>query len=364
MEYEVDFLPVGNGGRSGDAIAMRFGDLMSGVRSRQTVIVIDGGFKESGEQLVKHIGQYYGTDSVDVVLSTHPDQDHVSGLTVVLENLRVGELWMHQPWKHTSSISDMFKSGRVTDGSVREALRKSLDMAYDLEQLASSKGIRVREPFAGYTDQAGALRIVGPSVEFYEGLLPEFRGTPEPKAESGFLRKTIAKLGEAIGTALEDRNIETLTDSGTTSAENETSVVLLVQSDEAKLLFTGDAGRRSLAAAADFMDNAGIGASTSSFVQVPHHGSHKNVGPTILNRLLGPKRTDDTKIKTAYVSVAEGDEKKHPAKQVTNAFMRRGAPVIATMGETKCSYRGVPARQGWSTAKPLPLHPMVDVYDD
>jgi beta-lactamase superfamily II metal-dependent hydrolase len=364
MGYEVDFLPVGNGGRSGDAIAMRFGDLRSVIRSQQTVIVIDGGFKESGEKLVEHIRNYYLTDSVDIVVSSHPDQDHVSGLTFVLENMKVGELWMHQPWKHTSGISDMFKSGRVTDSSVREALRKSLDMAYDLEQLATSRGIPTREPFAGHTDRAGAIRIVSPSVAFYEGLLPEFRGTPEPKTESGFLRKAMAKLGEVVGTAMESLNVETLSDTGTTSAENETSVVMIVQTGDSKLLFTGDAGRRALAAAADFMDNAGIGASTSYFVQVPHHGSHKNVGPTILDRLLGPKRPDDGRTKAAFVSVADGDEKKHPAKQVSNAFRRRGAPVIATLGQAKCSFNDAPSRQGWSPVEPLPLYPVVDVYDD
>jgi hypothetical protein len=54
MGYEIDFLPVGEGEDSGDAIALRFGSLF-GPRSEQTVVVIDGGFKESAEGLVSHI---------------------------------------------------------------------------------------------------------------------------------------------------------------------------------------------------------------------------------------------------------------------------------------------------------------------
>jgi hypothetical protein len=54
MGYEIDFLPVGEGEKSGDAIALRFGNLF-GNRNEKTVVVIDGGFKETGEKLVKHI---------------------------------------------------------------------------------------------------------------------------------------------------------------------------------------------------------------------------------------------------------------------------------------------------------------------
>ena len=104
MGYEIDFLPVGEGEKSGDAIALRFGNL-HGNRDEQTVVVIDGGFKGTGEKLVEHIRHYYGTDDVDLVISTHSDADHVSGLTVVLEELRVGHLWMHQPWNRTAWLS-------------------------------------------------------------------------------------------------------------------------------------------------------------------------------------------------------------------------------------------------------------------
>ena len=57
---------------------------------------------------------------------------------------------MHQPWKqeHTNDISDLFKSGRVTAGSIRVHLQKSLDTAHDLESLAAERGVRIIEPFA------------------------------------------------------------------------------------------------------------------------------------------------------------------------------------------------------------------------
>src|SRR5690554_6609825 len=111
MGYEIDFLPVGDD-KGGDAIAVRFGDLM-GPRTSQFVVVIDGGYRETGSDLANHIRTFYGTDTVDLVISTHPDCDHVGGLHVLLEQMKVGALWMHQPWNHTDDIARMFRDGRV-----------------------------------------------------------------------------------------------------------------------------------------------------------------------------------------------------------------------------------------------------------
>ena len=71
MAYEIDFLAVGEGDSSGDAIAIRWGNL-TGNRAEQTVMIIDGGTKASGESLVSHVEKYYGTDFVDYALCTHP----------------------------------------------------------------------------------------------------------------------------------------------------------------------------------------------------------------------------------------------------------------------------------------------------
>src|SRR5664280_2714171 len=97
MGYEIDFFAVGEKSSGGDAIAVRYGNLF-GDRSEQMVIVIDGGYTDSGEALVNHIKTHFGTSRVDIVVSTHPDQDHITGLETVLEELQVGTLLMHLPW--------------------------------------------------------------------------------------------------------------------------------------------------------------------------------------------------------------------------------------------------------------------------
>lgn len=359
MGYEVDFMPVGEGEKSGDAIALRFGNL-HGQREEQVVVVIDGGFEDSGKKMVAHIKSHYNTDYVDVAVSTHPDADHASGLEVVLEELRVGQLWMHLPWNHTDDIAKMFKHGRVTDDSVEEALRKSLDNARSLEELAKAKKIPIVEPFTGVHAANQRIVVVGPTVPYYESLLPNYRGTPAPKEQYSMLEKALQGAKEFVKKIAESWDIETLDDEGETSAENNSSVILLIAPDDKNvLLFTGDAGIPALTIAADLLNNAEIDHSKISFIQVPHHGSKRNVGPSILNRLVGPKQREDKKVKTAFVSVAVDGEPKHPSKKVTNAFKRRGAHVYWTKGSALRHHHDAPSRN-WQTAEALPFYPVVE----
>ncbi len=369
MGFEVDFLPVGNGEKSGDAIAMRFGDLMSGDPAKQFVLVIDGGTLESGEELVKHIERYYHTEYVNLVISTHPDADHSSGLSVVLENLQVGKLWMHQPWAHSEQVCAALRDGRITGGSLMKRLQASLEDAADLERIAKGKGIPIVEPFVGTSERSnhGNVMVLGPTEEYYEELLGDFRDAPAKKqaaaAGVGFgtwLREGAAALATLVK---ETFGIETLKDPAedATSAENNSSAIVLVQVDEEKFLFSGDAGVPALDRAADIADVLGIEIPGCQFSQIPHHGSKRNVGPTLLDRIIGPKLTSDSPFKTAFVAASKKGAPKHPSKKVTNAYRRRGAKVIATQGSKKVHFRDAPDRE-WSAADPLPFYP--DVEED
>jgi beta-lactamase superfamily II metal-dependent hydrolase len=361
MGYEIDFLPVGEGERSGDAIALRL--WRTGVPNQQAVIVIDGGTKETGQELVDHIKKFYSTTRVDLVIASHSDSDHTSGLTEVLEQLSVKRLWMHLPWKHASQIEDLFRDPRVSADSVKAALRKSLENARELEALATKKNISIVEPFSNSVNGSGPLFVLSPSTKYYESLLPYFRGTPEAKEEPGRFQRTVTAAAEAIKRLAENWGVETLTDpkENETSAENNSSVVLLVKSDDWESLFTADAGVPALTEAANYADASGIDLKKLTFVQVPHHGSKHNVGPAVLNRILGVKKAAQSFDKTSYVSAAKDGEPKHPAKKVVNAFKRRGAEVYVTQGKQICHFsKDAPARKDWVNAVSLPFFDQVD----
>ena len=348
MAFEIDFLPVGDGQSSGDAIAFRYGNF-DGPPSEQHVFVVDGGTKDSGKALVEHIRNFYRTNQVEGVISSHADLDHASGLTVILENLECAQLVMHRPWTHAPYISDLFKFNHSPTG-LSEKLEKAVSAAHELECICEKKGIPIVEPFAGAATKDGAVLVLGPTKEFYQQLLPHFRETPVAKVPS-FIAQFASSMAEKITTVAEKMHIETLNDSGVTSAENNSSTILLLTLDGVKILLTGDAGIPALTAAADYAESRFITLNDLYLIQVPHHGSRRNVGPAILNRLRATN---------AIVSVGPDCAPKHPARKVTNAFIRRGAKVTVTAGKTILFTQG--SRPGWQPAPIIPFYETVEDY--
>lgn len=353
--YEIDFLPVGNGNKSGDAIAVRYG-----LPGNYVVMVIDGGTKESGQALVDHVKQHYNTSRIDYAVNTHPDSDHASGLEVVLEQLTVGEVWVHRPWKHTEEILHWFTDGRITDRSLAERLKDLLSHAYRLEELATNKGIPIFEPFAG--SRIGNFSVLSPTKDWYLELVPQFNKAPEAKP-AGFAKSVMhtgLRAFEKVASWVDEHwHLETLTEDGETSNENESSVILHGDFAGRGVLLTGDAGKQALGRAADQALALGLDLSAARFIQVPHHGSRRNVSPSILNRIVGPIVLKDAPPnKTAFVSASKESET-HPRKVVTNAFSRRGAVVHQTKGLTKHHRFNMPSR-GWENSIPVPFHNQVE----
>lgn len=365
MGFEIDFLPVGSAGRSGDAIAIRWGNLR-GSRSEQTVMTIDGGTKESGAALVEHVQQTYKTNTVDFALLTHPDGDHAYGMGVVLEKLNVSTVLMHLPWKHSQNVLAAVDDDRYTISSLSERSKKRLIAAHDAFKLAKSTPL---QPFAGnwLEENGGKLTFLGPSEDFYQNCLSNYRFMPGTDASNTLQTKSaLSRLAEGIRNWLWERfDLETLREppEDATSHENNSSTIFLLEIEGRKFLFTGDAGVPALTLAANFADRQGISLENLSFLQVPHHGSRKNLGPTILNRLFGSPRQHDIGTWTAYISAASEGEPKHPHKKVMNALRRRGGIVHVTAGLHIRHAIDAPPRQGWMPLEKRPFYQQVEDDD-
>lgn len=353
MGYEVDYLPVGDGEKGGDAIILRYGDL-HGERDNQNIVVIDGGTKESGVAIVDHIKKYYKTEYVDTVICSHLHSDHASGLTEVLENLKVGKLLMHLPWEHSDDIKNMFTDGRLTTKGLKEKMEKSLNSIKNLEKLAEEKNVSIIEPFEGlsiYND--GSLIILGPSDEYYKELLANCEFLPKIKEEFNIFEeakdfgKTIIKwLSETV-----DLVTETLGDDGETSPENNSSAIVLFQSENQKLLFTGDAGIPAIIKAVEHAAFMGIDLRNINFLDVPHHGSKRNISKTLLNHLMP---------EIAFISAPKEGDPKHPSRKVVNALKRRNCKVIATKGKKIWHSNNAPIRMDYGPVSEEPFHDQVE----
>lgn len=348
MGYEIDFWAVGEGSKGGDAISLRWGDLDS---NEHFIAVIDAGFSKDGEKLVKSIKQYYGyPDTINLVVSTHPDADHINGLSHILDKFEVEKLWLHQPWKHNYNIASEFQDGRVTDDSIAKRLKEAYEAAEELCEKAEKRRILVEEPFScneslTIASHGGELKILGPSKAYYEKLLPEFNGLPKPVDIS---TSTHTRLG-----------MHPINDNEETSATNNSSVILELSYNayegKRRFVFTADAGIPALEQAAG---KAGP-RNQLELIQIPHHGSERNVETMVLNYLVGD--INGNRSLSAIVSCPKEDlDDKHPNKRVLNAFTLRGCDCYTTGGSSFRYSRGAPGRDGWIKATPCGLYREVE----
>ncbi len=350
LAFEIDFHPVGDGVKGGDAITIQYGRLNSVYNYSQKVIVIDGGTLASGEKVVEHIKNVYKTDIVDLVINTHPDNDHCSGLREVINNLTVKEIWMHRPWISSNEFLDMFQDGRITTNSLKNRLKDALNVVSEIESLAKSKRITLKEPFTGLIFDGGIVTVLGPTVKFYKELLPQFRSTPAPSNES-LLSKAFSTVKDTVQMIAEAMHVETLDESGETSPENNSSVISLFSYAGKRVLFTGDAGIPALKQVIDIAAYNNIALNNLHALQVPHHGSKRNISPTILNSI---------KAEEAYISCPKEGAPKHPAKKVTNALIRRNMKPFHTKGAILCYRINTPTRVGYISAIPIPFYNQVE----
>jgi beta-lactamase superfamily II metal-dependent hydrolase len=332
--YVADFLPVGDGQNSGDAIAMQFTNPETGTNA---VAIIDAGFKDDGAALVEHARNHYDTSTVELAILTHPDGDHIGGMGEIIRGMNVKRLWLH----------DIGARG----GSELPAA----DAVDELVALAVEHGTIVEEPWAGVHAFGGALTILGPAQNYYEQLVQEqiAQGVPV-LAKSGSLREAAAGLFNRIAGALP---IEVPFEAKDVTPRNNSSIITHLAVDGKNMLFTADAGVPALERAWHRAEQLGV-ASPPDMVQIPHHGSRRNASSAWLDRLLGS--TGQSEVRSAFISVVP-DSEKHPSGRVVNAYKRRGCRVIPTAGKPVC-YGDWAGRPNWFPVEGL--GPMAEEPDD
>ncbi|HVY89963.1 MAG TPA: hypothetical protein VG942_13925 [Hyphomonadaceae bacterium] len=371
MKCEIEFLPVGDASKAGDAIVIRYGE-----PDGFNVMTIDGGNMASGELAVEHIRKQFGHHIyIDHAVLTHCDADHASGLREILNEIEVKNLWLNAPWAFVSECRPYFLDKTISDERLAKKIRDEYPIISEIVETAQQKGIPIKCLFAG--DTIGPFHVLSPHREFYVALVPQFDRMPEPDQEAieaahFWIGKQELSAFGALFEALKAKaqkwipetwEGERLKDGGITNASNESSVILGGQFEHGPVLLTGDAGVTGLHLAAWQTEQIGFPLQEFSFVQIPHHGSRRNIGPTILNRMVGPilARGSEPHF-SAFVSAPKDDDS-HPRKMVLNAFIRRGGKVIATQGTSKIYWGGFPVRDDYSAAVPTPFSPVVEEYD-
>lgn len=322
--YEVDFLNV-CAERSGDAITIAYR-----IGNTELLHVVDGGYQSTGEHLVAHIRNRYGSNArINHVVATHNDRDHAGGLRLVLEKFQVDRLWMNRPWIYADQIIHLFPRWRNVE-RFAEHLRSVYSNLAALEDLAIQNRIPVYEAFAG--TQIGAFTVLSPHREFFLELICRSVRTPDsvissaPSINSG----PVNTLRRAVNYVRAKWGVEAFSEQGTT-AENEMSIVQFAMLANDRILLTSDAGREALTHAADLYEAAGGVLPGLEIFQAPHHGSRRNVTTKLLDRWLGSRsvlpRLSPDHGKFAPVSATKSDDL--PKNAVLRALWHRGYKICS-----------------------------------
>lgn len=348
--FEIDFIPV-HRRDSGDAISLRYqiGDTWD-------VHAVDGGFDSTAPIVADHIRRNYGTDFINRVVVTHPDQDHAEGLAGILENFRVGELWMLMPWDYAGQLLPHF--ARYNDvARLQERLREDYPYIARLEEIARNKRIPILAPFQGA--HIGAFTVLAPTQERYLRMVIESEKTPQRSIRSRSVFATIREAARSVVSMIVAGWGSENFSSEPTSVENEMSVVQYAYLCGKRILLTGDAGREGMDEAANYLESRGVMLPGIDKFQVPHHGGRRNLSTEILDRWVGRRLPQMVKegeeLFTAMISSAKEDPD-HPRKAVLRALYHRGARIVTTETGAFRTQKNAPAREGWGAAK-RPAYP-------
>lgn len=121
--------------------------------------------------------------------------------------------------------------------------------------------------------------MIGPTVDYYSELAPDFRNDLQKKdyeTDEGNEPNIELKEGKVYSKTLEDAGDDP-------STHNQSSVIVkFVPDDENVFLFMGDAGRKAF----DNMSEENIGSIKNSYwLKVPHHGSKYNLDNDMINHI-------------------------------------------------------------------------------
>ena len=360
MPFEIDIIGVKKRGNA-DAIAMRWKDESTGQFIRG---VYDCGSMDHGKQLIDILQKYYfesyEPDFLDFAICSHADRDHVSGMKELMQAFDIGALYMNRPWKYKKELLDYLDDGRRTPHGLSEHLYDNYKALKAVEDQARACRIPIYDVLQGETIE-NRLIVLSPSSDFYMEQLQMSSKTPDP---TGSKKDSARKLVEAvIGMIRSVWEHDDLHEDVSTSPENEMSVVMLAEFDEATVLFTGDAGKEALAQSVDFANGRGMDLRHVRYYQIPHHGGRHNLTPSIMTQLVGPIVSRDAMTgKSAFVSVGERED--YPRRSVVNAFIRRGVDVWKTNGGNLLISRGMPGRDGWNPVNPETFSSKVERWNN
>lgn len=341
IDISIDMLSVNNA----DAIIVWLKDH----NNNHFVALIDGGNKTDGDKVIKHLEKYIlkdaGKKAPDLIVCTHHDKDHIGGLITVVEHYGnlIDEVWINNPAEFLGDINYKYLRKSFHEKSEYkqyQVILESLTNLDDFISLVDKKGIPRNNALSGQSKHNGIFSILGPSDKFYKALLPGIENLDKFITEESNWAYNSIFGAVAINESLEDSSPCPIVDEeNSTSATNNSSVIIEIKTNGNRYLFTGDAGVKAF-------DDVETRTSLENiyWLDVPHHGSRRNLTSNLIDT-MSPD--------ICYISAKGGT--KHPRRALVNCLKKHGASVYCTKNDNNMwHHRGnFTDREDYSTATSL-----------
>lgn len=339
MDFVIDFLYVGDGD----------GIIIWGRNPEKSdfVFFLDGGSTEFGAKAVEHyrkwIKPHLYVNRIIGFINSHPHADHINGLIEIVKELRNEINWgiYNDPVKF---ISDELRHNikqsalRKEDADI-EHLYKSFQKIQELNELCVQYNIERIEALSD-SFKYNEIKIISPSRIFYTEKVQLFTSIDFLKRVN--YQKSFSQINESFELS---KPCDIVDEKNDTSPENlSATVIQLTDSKGLNYILTSDAGVESF----DDMEKNGFQCKNLNIVQLPHHGSRRNISTDWIAK-FSPNM---------FLISAEGNEK-HPRKAVISCI-KKNVPNCSIYSTHKnkgtLSYttnNAIFPNRDWGSAEPL-----------
>lgn len=240
--------------------------LSIGNATRQTHILVDGGLAKSTKTLTPYIRALSEAGkSLELVVVTHVDNDHISGILSLFRNDFVNKDFIKEVWFNGKAASST-----TTDPTT---LKVGFDQGNKLSQLLHEKGIVFRSVTGNsnalFADDMCTVYVLAPSQQALDRVNADWESHDNLK----------------VGSEIPDHDIpwsefddeEFVED---TSSTNRSSIVLCVEANSSgkKAVFSGDS------VPTEILNHLPLKINLDLF-KIPHHGSKSNTNKLLVQRL-------------------------------------------------------------------------------
>lgn len=331
FRFQLNMLRVGEETKCGDCICLRWGFNLDTANPNQFVMLVDGGFASNASALSKQIKKIIKTDRINLIVATHPHVDHIGAIPTFLNEFKVDELVVKQPWC-IQELQDIFKSSSQNPIDINVIERLGLMHAYQLVSKAKeiSPQIKISEWNGGEKHEymQVSVRVLGPMRDKYDTYIREvYIGQGKESLMTEEDESTLDRFPD------NDGDIDPLNNSSYILAFSFEGVGKSPRSCKKWVLLTADAGPRALRQAISEMNKECLDYQELRFLQLPHHGSINNMRVDILDALVGdPEDARERPAGRGYsaVTVSKQSDNLHPHPVVKAALIERNMQVATT----------------------------------